>query len=773
MTNHRRRVISLLLAALLLLPCLPAVSLAAPDPTGLQCVCGDNVICLQQDRQEESQWALFLPAAADLTRLTFLFEDEDLRLRTEEGELDLVSGKPYDLTQLFPHGPDQGVYRAELCREDEVFPLKLMRSAHIAALFLASDDPDEDRAWVDETKSHKTSGSAALLSAGGEVLYSGGLKQIKGRGNSTWLYPKKPYQLKLEKAADLMGCGEPSKTWVLLANYIDPSLLRNRISYDLAAELGLDYSPHSRPVDRYYDGEYRGSYLLSEKTEVGENRVEVRDLEAAYEEANPELEDFAALPLTEGLTEAGFPCQYAADLNDPEDLSGGYLLEMDYEERAREEASWFSTALDQYLTIKSPEYASKAAVDRISGLWQRFENAAAAGGQDPETGTDCAAVTDLTSLARCYLLMELSQDRDAYLSSTYFYKPAGEERLYAGPVWDFDSAYGLSDANLSPTALTAARSPMAEKLLTVPAIRVAVKEESPALHRLVTDILLSPDPDRRGESGLRPLRSYDSEIEASRRMDRVLWPDAPRSDAPGQELADFLSLRETWLYSEIAGWPETGTDPVFVSRFFDVTRDDWFEEAVQAVSEQNLLQGVGQGLFDPQGAMSRAMVCMVLYRLAGEPEADFENVFSDVSDQTWYTDAVSWAYDRQVVEGYPDGSFLPDAFVTRQELISLMYRYFTGQVPEEGWNLSLFTDQASVPDWAFSAFGWAVDRGIVSGIPDSEGGGLFLCPQDPLTRCQCAALFYRLLLLKEEGQHDSAPEEDGTESVEPPTPDVE
>ena len=769
MTNHRRRVIFLFLAALLLLPCLPAVSSASPAPTELQCVCGDHVIGFQR---EESQWTLFLPAAADLTRLTFLFEDEGLRLRTEEGELDLVSGEPFDLTALFPYGPDHGVYWAELCREDEVFLLKLMRSEHIAALFLTSEDPDRDRSWVDETKSHKAAGSAELLSAGGEVLYSGGLRQIKGRGNSTWLYPKKPYQIKLEKAADLMECGEPSRTWVLLANYIDPSLLRNRISYDLAAELGLDYSPHSRPVDLFYDGEYRGSYLLSEKTEVGESRVQVRDLDAAYEEANPELEDFSSLPLTEGLTEAGTPCQYAADLNDPEDLSGGYLLEMDYEDRAREEASWFSTALDQYLTIKSPEYASKAAVDYISGLWQRLESAAAAGGQDPETGTDCADVTDLTSLARCYLLLELSQDRDAFLSSTYFYKPAGEERLYAGPVWDFDSAYGLSALSLSPTVLTAARSPLAEKLLTVPAIRGAVKEESPALYRLVMEILLSRDPDRRGRAGLRSLRGYDSEIAASRRMDRALWPEAPRSDTPRQDLADFLSRREPWLYNEIAGWPETGTDPVFASAFFDVTGDDWFGEAVEAVSARNLLQGVSQGQFDPYGAMSRAMVCMVLYRMAGEPETDFEQVFSDVSEQAWYADAVCWAYERQVVEGYPDGSFRPDAFVTRQELISLMYRCFTGQVPEEGWDLSAFTDQASVQDWAFSAFGWAVDRGIVSGIPGHDGE-LFLCPQDPLPRCQCAAMFYRLLLLKEAGQSDAAAEDTGTEPVEPPTPDIE
>ncbi len=757
MTNLRRHVIPLILAAILLLPCLPAVSFAAPENTAFRCLAGD---CEVLPREIEGELYLFLPASADLRSLTFCYEGKDLALRAEETVIPLESGIPADLSPLLTGEPVDGVRILTLQQGKKERTLRLMQSENIPALFLTSADPSEDRAWLEETKSHKAKGSAVMLDADGNVLYDGELKQIKGRGNSTWGYEKKPYQLKLDEAADLMGCGEPSKTWVLLANYIDPSLLRNRITFDLAAELGLEFSPHSRPVDLYYDGEYRGSYLLSEKTEVGKNRVEIRDLDAAYEDANPELEDFDGLTLTEGVSEAGHPYQYAAGLTDPEDLSGGYLLEMDYEDRAREEASWFSTPLGLFLTVKSPEYASENAVKYISDLWQRFETAVQAGGEDPESGMDCGSLMDLTSLARCYLILELSQDNDAYLSSTYFYKPEGDSPLYAGPVWDFDSGYGLSDLSPSPTELTAAETVLGWRLMKIPQIRQAVKEESETLHRLVSEILLSGDPAALGESGLRPLVSYDREIAASRRMDHTLWPAVQKeNEISRQELADFIALRDPWLYETVSQWPDAGMYSATGSRFFDVTDEDWFAEAVYAVSERGLLRGVGNDLFDPSGQMTRSMVCMVLYRLAGEPDTEFAPIFSDVSPENWFASAVSWAYGQQVSDGYPDGSFRPDNYVTRQELVSMLYRYLSGEVPEGGWDLSAFADQEDVPDWALPAFGWAVDKGLVNGIPD-DSGLIWLRPRDPLLRSQAAALLQRLPGMTEETVPDEGPAEE-------------
>ena len=149
------------------------------------------------------------------------------------------------------------------------------------------------------------------------------------------------------------------------------------------------------------------------------------------------------------------------------------------------------------------------------------------------------------------------------------------------------------------------------------------------------------------------------------------------------------------------------------------------------------------------GERGLQFACARLYRLAGEPETAFTPVFSDVSTENWFASAVSWAYGQQVSEGYPDGSFRPDAFVTRQELVSMLYRYLSGEVPEDGWDLSAFADQGDVPEWALPAFGWAVDKGLVNGIPDNDGR-TWLHPRDPLLRSQAAALFQRLLGMTEE-----------------------
>ncbi len=106
----------------------------------------------------------------------------------------------------------------------------------------------------------------SMVSADGGSVYSGGLKQIKARGNSTFTYAdKKSYQIKLETASDLLGNQEQVKTWVLLAGYFDATQMHDKLMKDLATDLGLAYTASCNWVNLYYDGEYRGVYLLSEK----------------------------------------------------------------------------------------------------------------------------------------------------------------------------------------------------------------------------------------------------------------------------------------------------------------------------------------------------------------------------------------------------------------------------------------------------------------------------------------------------------------------------
>lgn len=117
------------------------------------------------------------------------------------------------------------------------------------------------------------------------------LEYIRGRGNSTWGVDKKPYKIKLDKKADLLGMGK-NKHWVLLANYYDNSLLRNKITYWLGSQLNMPFTPKSEPVDVVMNGEYYGSYFLCEHVRVGKTRVNIDDLEANEDAMHETQEPF-------------------------------------------------------------------------------------------------------------------------------------------------------------------------------------------------------------------------------------------------------------------------------------------------------------------------------------------------------------------------------------------------------------------------------------------------------------------------------------------------
>lgn len=705
---------------------------------------GPGGAAVSPQQQGDKTW-LFLPASADPSALTLTFAGGPITVSVGGRSAVLTSGVPFDLTALTGEDPGEGTVTVTLTRDSSSLELNLLQSQNLSALFLTSQDPARDRLWVEQDKENKAKGAAVLLGADGTERWSGDLKQIKGRGNSSWFYPKKPYQIKLSQAADLLETGDPAEaasTWVLLANYCDESLLHNQLTYDLAARFGLPYSPHCKPVDLYYDGEYRGSYLLSEKTEVGTGRVEVADLEGAIEDANPQVDDLDSLPTAQSVSQRGLRYQYVTGLTTPRDYSGGYLLELDFPDRAREEKSWFVSSSGKYVVCKSPEYLPQKAMEYISSLWQDFEDAVMNGGTHPVTGRAYTDYVDLDSLARCYLILELSQDGDAFQSSTYFYKPAGENKLYAGPVWDFDSAYGSYDQTLDPDFLTAGQTSLGRKLLSIPSFRAAVQQCYEELYPLVEGIALSEASGTQA-GRLGAILDYGDRLAASQRMDHVLWPET----TPGsyqeavQNLQSWLSQRNQWLYDEVMGWR---ADTEFPARFADVPQDAWYAQAVEEVVARGLFTGVSDFHFAPHDAMTRGMLVTVLWRLAGEPEGSGTAPFSDVAGTDWYGPAAAWAAETGVAQGYPDGTFQPNQAVTRQELVPLLCRYAQSLGADTAAPAipDAFPDRDQVPGWAEEAFGWAIDKGILTG---TDGGTL--SPQDLATRCQGAALFQRFAQL--------------------------
>ena len=179
--------------------------------------------------------------------------------------------------------------------------------------------------------------------------------------------------------------------------------------------------------------------------------------------------------------------------------------------------------------------------------------------------------------------------------------------------------------------------------------------------------------------------------------------------------------------------------------FTDVKADAWYYEAVQYVYEKELFAGVTTTTFEPDAPMTRAMLVSVLWRLEGRPEAPSTNPFSDVQNGKWYTSGVLWAASKEIVSGFPNGTFAPDDSITREQMASLIMRYATYKGIElvQGASLDSFVDADKVQGWSKEAVAWAVAAGIISG--NKQGDVYTLAPQASATRAQVASILMRFI----------------------------
>ena len=173
--------------------------------------------------------------------------------------------------------------------------------------------------------------------------------------------------------------------------------------------------------------------------------------------------------------------------------------------------------------------------------------------------------------------------------------------------------------------------------------------------------------------------------------------------------------------------------------FPDVTEGDWFYDAVRYAYETGLMDGVGDNLFAPNSQTTRAQLVTILYRLAGEPEPGGDSGFSDVAAGTWYTDAVAWAAENGIVNGTTDTTFAPGEDITREQLVTVLYRYAEskGYDVSASADLSGYPDAGQVQDYAQPAMAWAVAEGIVEGVDGN------LNPTGDATRAQIATILMR------------------------------
>jgi hypothetical protein len=160
---------------------------------------------------------------------------------------------------------------------------------------------------------------------------------------------------------------------------------------------------------------------------------------------------------------------------------------------------------------------------------------------------------------------------------------------------------------------------------------------------------------------------------------------------------------------------------------------------VDFVLNEGLMEGMSDGTFQPDGTLTRAMLVQILYNKAGRPEVTAQEApFTDVSLDAWYADAIVWGESTGVIEGYGDGTFGPEDYVTREQMAAMFWRYEGRQQPTQ--EVLDFTDAAETSGWAMDALLWANENGIITGMGDGT-----LAPRATATRAQAAQVLMNYL----------------------------
>ena len=279
-----------------------------------------------------------------------------------------------------------------------------------------------------------------IISENGTDLLATSGTEIRGRGNASWNFEKKPYRLKFDKKQSPLGAPASAKKWTLISNHGDKTLMRNILAFEVSRRVGQPYTPFCHPVDLIINGEYRGCYQLCDQVEADEDRV---------------------------------PCE------------DGYLIEIDA--YAWDEEVMFASTSGIPVTIKHPDEDDITDQQKkfINDYFNKFEAAALASNfTDPNNGY--RKYLDLDSFLRNFIIGEFCANTDAFWS-VYMYKDAADGKLYTGPTWDNDLSFD-NDYRTHPIAtydyLCAVNGSFAGGQLKDIVLRI-VKQDPQAKARLV------------------------------------------------------------------------------------------------------------------------------------------------------------------------------------------------------------------------------------------------------------------------------------------------
>lgn len=337
---------------------------------------------------------------------------------------------------------------------------------------------------------------------------------IKGRGNYTWSgFDKKPYRLKLDTKAALMGM-PASRHWTLLAHADDNlGFMRNAVGFEIGRRLGMDYVPRQEPVEVVLNGDYIGLYFLTEKIRVAKNRVNITE--------------------------------QADNSSDPEEITGGWLLEIDnYREPESQIELKEGNGATIWIKHHSPEVLSTTQRQWLTASMQDINNAIYV---TDKSSREWENLIDMESIAKFYLVQELLDGCESFHGSCYFYRDRGADTKWIwGPLWDLGNTYNrggqrfiYDDAPYGNIWI--------EELAKFPRFQDAVR--AAWLDFRAND--------------LEPIRDYITEftarISGAGEANHRRWPNYGNADIPASasEFRSRLNDRINWLAGQWGGSPAT------------------------------------------------------------------------------------------------------------------------------------------------------------------------------------------------------------------------
>lgn len=348
------------------------------------------------------------------------------------------------------------------------------------------------------SKDYYLEGTLAVNGRGGYEDYTG-KTEVKGRGNSTWGYPKKPYRLKLNKKAEICGLGK-AKNYVLLANHLDPTLMLNSVAFKIGRLLELPFTNHAIPVDVVLNGIYKGSYLLTEQIEVKENRVDLDENNSVMWELDSYWDD---------------------------------------------EPKFKSTAFNLPVMVKDPDLTTEQ-----FEYWKKDFNAFTTQfAKEPLEGNSYVDMIDIESVAKFLITFNLVHNMEINHPKSVFLHKEGNGKYVMGPIWDFDWAYdyegtsnhfGRYNTPLFSSSMNGVGTAFFQRFLQDSRVKTIYKRTWQDFKNNKLDALLQYVDD------------YAVMLKPSVERNSELWENTRSFDTKVKELKTWLRNRADYIDSEVS-----------------------------------------------------------------------------------------------------------------------------------------------------------------------------------------------------------------------------